>query len=351
MASRFDKRNVKALDLSQLRKIHIALPVKNELENIPNVIRCIQNQSFKNFELWVCVNQPNNWWQEEQKIDQCQNNQETIEYLHSIKDLTIHILDYSSPGKGWKGKKEGIGWARKVLMDTIAEVSSNQDIIVSLDADNWFERDYFISVIQRFEECPKAMGLLNPYYHKLTNDNKLNRNMLRYEVYMRYYTLNLWHVGSPYAFAAMGSIISCPVWAYRKSGGMIPKKSGEDFYFVQQMVKVGELLRYNDQTVYPGTRYSDRVYFGTGPALIKGRNNDWKSYPIYPLELFNDIAKTYKLFPQLFDKDVETPLDEFITQTFGTKNIWQPLRVNYKDIHKFIRACHSKIEGLRILQF
>ena len=337
--------------MKKARKIYISLPVKNELENIPNVLQCIKNQTFKNFELWLCVNQPDNWWQDEQRIIQCKNNQQTISYLKSIKEIPINILDYSSPGNGWKGKKEGIGWARKVLMDAIVEEASPQDIVISMDADTFFGPDYFSSVVQRFDECPKALGLLNPYYHKLEQDDELNRNMLRYEIYMRHYTLNLWRIESPYAFAAMGSIISFPVWAYKKVGGMVPKKSGEDFYFVQNIIKTGVLLRYNNTTVFPGTRYSDRVYFGTGPALIKGKNNDWGSYPLYPAELFNKISLTYRSFPALFEKNIETPLDGFIEKTFGVKNIWKPLRDNFKNKEKFIHACHSRLDGLRILQY
>jgi hypothetical protein len=44
-------------------------------------------------------------------------------------------------------------------------------------------------------------------------------------------------------------------------------------------------------------------------------------------------------------------MDDFIFEKFGGQNIWQPLRENFKTGEKFVKACHHKLDGLRILQF
>jgi len=93
------------------------------------------------------------------------------------------------------------------------------------------------------------------------------------------------------------------------------------------------------------------VFFGTGPALIKGVQSDWNSYPMYAYQLFDEVKHTFHLFEDLFSADVPTPMDTFLEKTFLTKNIWVPLRENFKEKNKFIRACAEKVDGLRILQF
>jgi len=85
--------------------------------------------------------------------------------------------------------------------------------------------------------------------------------------------------------------------------------------------------------------------------MIKGNKGDWESYPIYHHALFEKIKETYNLFPKLFYKDEQTPLNAFLQEQFNSENIWQALRKNHKDEEHFVRACHEKMDGLRILQF
>jgi glycosyltransferase involved in cell wall biosynthesis len=40
------------------RKIYVAIPCMNEIDFIEKTISCIRSQSYANFKLFVCVNQP-----------------------------------------------------------------------------------------------------------------------------------------------------------------------------------------------------------------------------------------------------------------------------------------------------
>lgn len=331
-------------------KIYIALPVMNEMELLPLLIRAVLNQTVRDFRLVVCVNQPDSWWDDPLHLPVCVENQLTIKYLESLEDNRIEILDRSSRGKGWPPKAHGIGVARKLLMDYISSVAGNNDIIISMDADTVFDPNYFASVAENLHLNPSASALAIPYYHKLTYHSELDRAMLRYEIYMRAFAINMWRIQSPYCFTALGSAIAIPVWAYKATGGMTPKLSGEDFYFLQKIVKTGRLLHWNGEMVYPAARLSDRVFFGTGPALIKGIDGDWTSYPVYSPRLFDRIAETYKAFWSLYSKDIPTPIDDFLIKRFGELP-WGKLRLNFKSQTHFVRACHEKIDGLRILQY
>ena len=331
-------------------KIYIALPVLDEMERLPLLIESVQNQSVQDFQLIVCVNQSESWWDNPLKIEICKDNQLAISYLQSLNDERITIIDKSSQGKGWLPKAHGIGVARKLLIDHISSVAESNDIIISMDADTVFNHKYFSSIAENLHLNPAASAIAVPYYHQLLGENGLDRAILRYEIYMRSYAINMWRIKSPYSFTALGSAIALPVWAYKAVGGMTPKLSGEDFYFLQKIVKSGRLLHWNVEFVYPATRLSDRVFFGTGPALSKGISGDWQSYPIYSYQLFDLIATTTNAFKILFTKDVVTPLDDFLFDKFGELP-WRKLRQNFKTEAHFVRACHEKIDGLRILQF
>lgn len=336
-------------------RIYAAIPALTEYEYLPSCLKAIENQKFKDFSVFICVNQPDNWWDDKEKISICLNNQETLKYLYEFKKqqkFRIEIIDKSSKGKGWQGKKKGIGWARKILMDKICETALDDDIIVSLDADVSFSENYFQSVIDIFRKYPTAASLSNPYYHNLTDNERINRIILRYEIYLRYYSLNLWRIGSPYSFTPTGATIAVPVWVYKKLRGLDPKSSGEDFYFLQKIRKYKKIINYNTEIVYPSARFSDRVIFGTGPAMLKGNLGNWENYSIYNYHLFDQIKETYELFSVLFEKAIETPITSpEYCRNFNPPLFWASLRRNFKRKELFIKACHQKIDAFRIFQF
>jgi glycosyltransferase involved in cell wall biosynthesis len=331
--------------------LYLALPCLDEIEYIPSFISCLRKQSLNDYELVVCVNQPDHWWEDPAKKHVCLNNQQTLEYLQDCNDLPITVIDRTSPGLGWKGSHDGVGWARKTAMDAIAHIASANDIIVSIDADTVFREDYLESVRATFQKYPHHAALAVPYYHLLTGDEITDRCILRYEIYMRYYALNMWRIANPYKFTAIGSAMACPVWAYRAVGGITPHKSGEDFYFLQKLAKFGKVIHWNSEWVYPAARFSDRVFFGTGPAMIKGRDGNWDSYPIFNHQFFNDIMTTFNHFQDLYDRELETPMSEFLRMIFKTSDLWGPFRENYKTRDQFVQACIRKVDGLRILQY
>ena len=328
--------------------LHIALPAMGETANLAQFFSCMQKQTFRNFKLYVCINQYESWWNDSEKFHYCLDNEKSLRILSS-KSVEVEIIDKSSKGLGWPNKKGGVGWARKVLMDRIAK-EDKSGIIVSMDADTLYPEDYLKSVSDYFKQYPESVGLSIPYFHTLAGDDT-DRHILRYEIYMRYYALNMIRIENPYSFTALGSAMALPIWAYNKIGGMTPVKSGEDFYLLQKLVKNGAVGKWINTKAFPASRYSDRVLFGTGPALIKGAKGDWDSYPVYQPTFFDMVKETYDLFPDLYEKDVDTPMSVFLSEQFKTDDLWGPLRNNYKDRENFIKACMNKVDGLRILQF
>ena len=330
----------------------IALPVLREHKNLTAFIDCLNAQDYKgNISLFVCVNQPESWWDDPLKAETCQDNLRSLDLLNATSGINITVIDRSSKGKGWIGKQHGVGFARKEVMDAIIKEAADHDVIISLDADTAFNPAYVSSVVENLFRKPRAVALSVPYYHRLSGNEEADRAILRYEIYMRCYAINLMRIGSPYAFSALGSAIALTVKSYKSIGGITPKMSGEDFYFLQKLRKKGSILTWNAEKVYPAARFSDRVYFGTGPAMIKGASGDWGSYPVYHHTWFEPVKETCQLFPSLFSSDHATPMDDFLSEIFPSENIWEKLRNNAGSAGKFIWACHQKIDGLRILQY
>lgn len=334
-------------------RIYVAIPAMDELQDLPLTLQDLAAQQVRvPFEIHVCVNQPEEYWQLPDKKEICEHNQQLLDYLHQYQDLPLQILNYSSPGKGWKGKNFGVGWARKVLFDNILKEACPDDIIISLDADTRIKPGYLQSIADNFSRHPEWPAIAVPYYHPLTGDEARDRAVLRYEFYMRNYAINLLRIGSPYGFTAIGSAIAMRASALRKIGGITPLKSGEDFYLMQKMRKMAVVGLYNDECIYPAARYSTRVAFGTGPAMMKGSEGNWDSYPIFAQACFESIAESYGLLPQLYLQDVHTDFLAFLQE--GAKSevsLWQSIRQNVKDLPHFIQAFHEKADGLRILQF
>ena len=336
--------------------LRIAIPAMDELDYLPVTLDALSKQDTRlPFEVYVCVNQPDEYWNHPERQTVCKNNQKLLEFLHSYKSLTLHILDFASPGLGWKGKKTGVGFARKVLFERILSECDPKDIIISLDADTTFGTYYLQSVADRFERNPEMTAMSVPYYHPLNGGDEIrDKALLRYEIYMRNYAVNLLKISSPYGFTALGSAIAMRACSLKKIGNITPYQSGEDFYLVQKFCKMGGLSLFNTECVYPAGRYSDRVPFGTGPAMKLGAEGIWDSYPIYHFSFFTSIQEAYGKLRELYENKLSVKDNDFLRflQKENQKpDIWQDIRENVSDFQHFVKAFHQKADGLRILQF
>ncbi len=342
------------------KHLAIAVPMMAERDNVEALLEALQRQTFRDFSLYCCINQPepdataskpaHHSFSQEELLALRSNNQETLQMLQRQTDIPIYIIDRSSPGKGWQGKQQGVGWARKLLFDTIAQ-KDNSELIVSLDADTGIPDDYLQRVCDVMNHHENAFALAVPYYHPLCGDEATDRAMLRYELYMRHYLLNLLLIQNPYAFTALGSAMVFPLWAYRRVGGITPLPGGEDFYLLQKFAKSGLLLRYVDSCVYPQGRVSHRVPFGTGPAIAQGVTGVRNHYRFFSSSAYQQVEETFRRFPSLYGEDRETPMTPFLHATLKTNDLWAPLRKNFHRRDLFVRACIERVDGLRILQF
>lgn len=352
--------------------ISVAIPALAESANLPQLVESLKCQTIKDVDIYICVNNPETW---SYSVDDgtrmmYSDNQVSLVYLRHIAEgwPQLHIIDCSSPSHGWTGKRQGVGWARKTIMDVIMSEHGDDELVVSLDADTGFGERYMESVLCALNSHSDCSALAVPYYHPLGGVGETDRAMLRYEIYMRHYLINMLairlrlselyalrydihHADFPYAFTALGSAMVFPLWAYCRVGGYTPLQGGEDFYLMQKFAKTGRLLLSCNEIVRPQGRVSSRVPFGTGPAIAKGVGSMEDTYPLYPHEAFESVAETYSLFPSLYEKDVDTPATAFLCCQLKADDLWQPLRKNFRSLELFVHACQERVDGLRILQF
>ena len=177
--------------------------------------------------------------------------------------LPLHIANVVLPKK-----KAGVGLARKTGMDEAVRIFRKFDhngIIVNLDADCRVASNYVKSIINHFMEYQKSPGASIHFEHALDSTP-----ITLYELHLRYFINAQRYCGLPFAFQTIGSSMAVRVRAYEKQGGMNVRKAGEDFYFIQKIILLGNYTEINDTTVIPSGRISDRVPFGTGRAM-----QDW----------------------------------------------------------------------------
>lgn len=204
--------------------------------------------------------------------------------------LTLTILEPPP----FPPKFAGPGLARKTGMDEavrwFSEAKNSNGIIVSLDADSTVDPDYLLAVKTAFQN--RSLRACSIYFeHPLSGNDSpdVYPAILRYELYLRYYINSLRLVGYPFAFQTIGSSFAVRANVYARSGGMNRRRAGEDFYFLHKIIPDGGFADLTTTTVYPSSRKSDRVPFGTGRAVKEYTENGDPDYPVYHPAIFDDL--------------------------------------------------------------
>jgi len=247
-------------------------------------------------------------------------------YLHtSAQNHSILALDYVS-GERCLPAKQGVGLARKLGIDSglflLAENARRGRVTPSWihcsDADVVFPDDYFNIAEPRTGQ----VACIYPFQHKAEPDWEVPIQL--YEWRLHYYVEALRWAGSPYAFHTVGSTISLTPEAYATVRGMPRRAGGEDFYLLNKVAKIGSVDTLDYPVLVIAGRPSQRVPFGTGPAL-QGISElgdpvvDYRLYhpqSFYLLKIFLDalynVADSCKALA-LFEREVEAQWRQNLT--------------------------------------
>lgn len=336
----------------------IVIPVLDEFTTLPETLESLAKNPPDLLSQTLIVIVINN--RASAAIEQKIENQKTLDWLRSahVPWLNLTWVDASSPSLELS-QKDGVGLARKIGFDLALSCLdwSSDPLLISLDADSLVDENYLSAIGTHFH-AGRSAGAFLPFRHQQATDSKHEGAIRRYELYLRSYLFGLQWAGSPYAFTSIGSALACRASCYVTAGGMKRRKAGEDFYFLQQLVKVGEVRMLNGTVVKPSSRFSVRVPFGTGRAVqaeVSGEeslyrfisSNSFQLLKIW-LQLVADhrnagadvlLAQAMKLSPALADFLVELDFAD----------VWDKLHKNHSSA-SFLSEWHNWFDGLRTRQ-
>ncbi|WP_439184032.1 glycosyltransferase [Carboxylicivirga taeanensis] len=261
-------------------------------------------------------------------------------------------------------KQAGVGHARKTGMDyaayTFAHHNRTKGIIVSLDADCIVSTNYFESLVTAYSE--NAYSGCNIYYeHPLSGSlsSDVYMAIAEYELHLRYYVQALRYAGFPYAFHTVGSCFSVTAEAYIKAGGMPSKQAGEDFYFLQKVIPQGNFGEVNSTIVFPSSRPSSRVPFGTGPSVNELVQSGGE-YHTYNLQAFIDLKEFLQLKDELYEL-TDDGIEEFTHQLSGRMRSYlihsdffqalKPVRSHCSSIEVFRKRFYEVFNAFRVVKY
>jgi len=313
------------------------------------------------------------------------NNQETIRYLHVLikglpcefgegKELSAHMkeisssplrlacIDASSPGSEMPDNAGGVGAARKIGLDAALTVfdygTADDKLLFCLDADTLVEDNYLKEVRSFFDKGGKAAAVVS-YSHQRPATSYRRLAIGAYEIFLRYYVLGLRYAGSPYAFHTIGSTMMCTANAYVAIGGMNRRDAAEDFYFLNKLVKYTEVGCITSTTVYPSSRLSRRVPFGTGRRMARFMEGVEDEFLLYDPCVFIILKKwlgTMKFSPDRQTGEIRirageiSPLLLSFLETNNFFEIWEGIRKNIKNSEGLLRHFHFWLDGFKTLK-
>jgi hypothetical protein len=211
----------------------------------------------------------------------------------------------------------GVGLARKIGMDEAVArfniLGKPDGIIASCDADAVYESNYLEEMLVHFSRNPKSPACSIYFEHELEGDypQEILHAITQYEMYLRYYRLALEFTGHPHAYHTLGSSFAVKANCYCSQGGMNKRKAGEDFYFLQKIIPLGNFTNLKSTRILLSPRSSDRVPFGTGAAvsrIIESKSDAWYTYD------FNTFLMLRDFFNLLYRAPANQKFDNFITE-------------------------------------
>ncbi len=204
----------------------------------------------------------------------------------------------------------GVGLARKLGLDLglqrLLESRSAEGLLVSLDADCDVDANYLIAIEAHFQSKPECVGASIYFEHPLGPAQQPDA-IAGYELHLRYFVHALRYAGMPHVFHTVGSCMVVRSQAYMSQGGMNRRQAGEDYYFVQKLAATGGFSDLTGTTVYPSSRQSWRVPFGTGRAMESWDGGYW---PTYAPQIFDEMSQWLAAIPQFYQGDRDALMDK-----------------------------------------
>lgn len=255
-------------------------------------------------------------------------------------------------------KHAGVGLARKIGMDEAVRrferINKPDGVIVCFDADASCDKNYLVEIENHFVGNQKSSACSIHFEHPLFGDsfsNEIYNGIEDYELHLRYYKNALAYCNLPYAFHTVGSSMAVRSSAYQKQNGMNKRKAGEDFYFLQKMIALGDFTEINSTKVIPSPRTSDRVPFGTGKAMQEIVDSENQNYNIYNIKSFIELRKFTDVIPKLYSSSIiiSAPIQGFLDSIDFNENL-EKIRENSVNSEHFTKQFYLWFNAFKVLK-
>ncbi len=344
--------------------IIVVIPCFNEpdlISSLNSLYNCTETK--KDVEVIIVVNSSEN-----NSLEIIEQNNKTLsEAAEWIKNnqrekLKFHLIHSPNLPK----KHSGVGLARKIGMDEAVRrfelIGNKIGIIVGFDADSLCDKNYLAEIEIHFRNFPKTKAVSIHFEHPVSGnlDPKIYQGIISYELHFRFYNQALRFADFPYAFHTIGSSFAVKSDIYQQQGGMNKRQAGEDFYFLQKIIPLGNYGEIFSTKVIPSPRSSDRVPFGTGRAIGDYLKYGKSELLTYNPKTFSDLKEFFQAIPSLYQIDeygLKTILSnlpksvrEYLEKIRFETNM-DEIQVNSSTLDSFIKRFFRWFNGLQVLKF
>ncbi len=290
----------------------VVIPALAEFENIKKLLQSLSATEDKYHEKFLILFVINQTVSAKKEISEDNNKsfelikklmENTLFANYTFEKLNFAVINAFEKEKALDDKTGGVGLARKIGLDfglTLLDYKSpKQKSLISLDADCEVSKNYFTALYEGVNNRKIKAGHVR--FEHPTNIEPYSDAIIKYEIFLRYYVYGLKYARSPFAFFTIGSTMFSDWEAYVKIGGMNKRKAAEDFYFMEKLGKLFDIVEVNDAVVYPSPRVSHRVPFGTGRSvgeMLSGKN---KYDALYSPGIFEILKRWNEYF---FDEKI-----------------------------------------------
>jgi hypothetical protein len=310
----------------------IVIPVCNEslfcLENIFTHIN-------ENVLIIVVVNSPigNAVWQSENTLfinnllDKSIRRTKVSSDCQLLKFKTLNdvmLVDKNQSGQQLHSD-QGVGKARKIGCDIALKLYTKGSIkypwIYSTDADVILPQNYFSQSIKN----NNSFSAVVLDFEHITDDAELNQLQFLYDFKLRYYQAGISFAGLDYNYIPLGSTLIVQMECYAQVRGFPLRNAGEDFYLLNKLSKIKPIQYLVDGVIVKiKSRLSDRVPFGTGPALIQIKElTSSEHYKYYHPECFVNLKKWIRFLQSRWTENglkLEKPSDKILLELYSYLN-------------------------------
>lgn len=233
--------------------------------------------------------------------------QALAEHVHLLRrrdGSSLLLVARCAPGR-YLAHKDGVGLARKIACDMACSLIAAGRIatpwIHSTDADARLPADYFRATARL--DATTTAAAVYPFRHERHPDARIHLAQQLYDASLDYYVAGLRWAGSPWGFHTVGSTLVVNARHYAQARGFPKRRAGEDFYLLNKLAKAGRIADLETAPLVLASRLSDRVPFGTGPALrkISGLADPLAQYLFYHPRCFSYLKAWHTLAHHLWE--------------------------------------------------